>query len=47
MAERLDRAIDRSSKTLKIIEHQPLKIIEQTPQATVQGPVPDRRFRRA
>src|SRR5262249_28172007 len=26
------------------INHQPTKIIEQTPQTTVRGPVPDRRF---
>jgi hypothetical protein len=49
MALRLERAIRRSNEAYqpKIIEHQ--KIIEQTPtqRPTMQGPVPDRRFRRA
>jgi hypothetical protein len=43
-ADRLARAVNRSSMVMKTIE--PTQIIEQT-QATVRGPVPDRRFRRA
>jgi len=43
-ADRLTRAVERSSMVMKTIE--PTQIIEQT-QATVRGPVPDRRFRRA
>ena len=44
-ADRLARAVNRSSMVMKTIE--PTQTIEQTPQATVRGPVPDRRFRRA
>ena len=43
-ADRLARAVNRSSMVMKTIE--PTQIIEQT-QATVRGPVPDRRFPRA
>jgi hypothetical protein len=45
-ADRLTKAVERSSRVMKMID-QPTQTIEQTPQATVRGPVPDRRFRRA